>query len=170
MAYPLPSRISDGPPATTGKLYWHVPRLAWNARVRSGDLVYRGARRQHGARVRRARGMRQLFGESHLARLFPWLPWHLRFVPFSTLSHKGHAPPRPRLYPVDARYSVPGAQRPIPGEPRLESRRDTRFAKILTLEQERLARNFGDGLGKAIARGQSGRLAGPSGIRPSLTR
>src|ERR1700730_13704708 len=67
MASPLTSRTCNELPATTGKLYWHVPMLVWNVRVRSGDLLSRGARRQHGARVRLVRGTRQLFGASRLA-------------------------------------------------------------------------------------------------------
>src|ERR1700737_955038 len=67
MASPMCSRTADELLATTGKLCWHVPMLVWNARVRSGDLLSRGARRQHGARVRRVRGVRQLFGASHVA-------------------------------------------------------------------------------------------------------
>lgn len=66
-AFPSTARICDELPRTTGTLYWRVPTLAWNARVRSGDLVSRDARRQHGARVRPARGIRQLFGASPLA-------------------------------------------------------------------------------------------------------
>ena len=64
---PLTSRTSDELPATTEKLYSNIPRLVWKARVRSGDLPSRRARRQHGARVRRVRGIRQLFGATHLA-------------------------------------------------------------------------------------------------------
>ena len=67
MASPLTSRTSDELLATTEKLYSNIPRLVWKARVRSGDLPFRGARRQHGARVRRVRGIRQLFGATHLA-------------------------------------------------------------------------------------------------------
>lgn len=67
MASPLTSRTSDELLATTEKLYSNIPRLVWKARVRSGDLPSRGARRQHGARVRRVRGIRQLFGATHLA-------------------------------------------------------------------------------------------------------
>src|SRR6267143_3869912 len=67
MASPLTFRTCDELPATTEKPYWHVLILVWNARVRSGDLLSRGARRQHGAHVRRVRGTRQLFGASHLA-------------------------------------------------------------------------------------------------------
>src|SRR6266478_3712555 len=63
-------RTSGELPATTGKLYWHVPRLVWNARVRSGDHPLRGVQRRYGARVRRVRGIRRLFGGSHLARCF----------------------------------------------------------------------------------------------------
>jgi len=92
MVSPPPSRTSDELPATSGKPYWHVPRLAWNARARSGDLLSRGERRRHDARVRRVRGIRQLFGASHLARGFPSLPSHSRIIPFFTLSHKGHSP------------------------------------------------------------------------------
>ena len=67
MAFPLTAWISDELLATPGKPCWHVPLLVWNARVRSGDLLSRDVRRQHGARVRRVRGIRQLFGAS---------PWH----------------------------------------------------------------------------------------------
>jgi hypothetical protein len=74
MASRLTPRTSDELLATTGKLYWHVPVLAWSARVRSGDLLSRGARRRRGARVRRFRGIRQLFGAIHLA-LFSHPPW-----------------------------------------------------------------------------------------------
>jgi hypothetical protein len=67
MTAPLTSRISDELLATPGKLYRHVQAPVWNARVRSGDLLSRGVRRRHGARVRRVRGIRQLFGASPLA-------------------------------------------------------------------------------------------------------
>src|SRR6266853_2672267 len=67
MASPLTSRTCDELPATTGKLYWHVPMLVWNVRVRSGDLPSLGAQRQHGARVRRVRGTQQLSGARHSA-------------------------------------------------------------------------------------------------------
>ena len=66
-------RTSDERLATRGRLYSHVRVLAWSARVRSGDLLSHGARRQHGARVRRVRGTRRLFGASHLALFFPFL-------------------------------------------------------------------------------------------------
>ena len=66
-AFPLTAQISDELPRTTGTLYWHVQAPVWNARVRSGGLLSRDARRQHGARVRRVRGIRQLFGASPLA-------------------------------------------------------------------------------------------------------
>src|SRR6266403_1127021 len=69
MASLLTSRTCDELPATTEKPYWHVLTLVWNARVRSGDLLSRGARRQHGARVRQVRGTRQLFGASRIASL-----------------------------------------------------------------------------------------------------
>src|SRR6266403_551815 len=67
MIFLLTLRTSHALLATTGMLYWHIPWLAWNARARSGDLLSHGARRQHGARVRRVRGTPQLFGASHLA-------------------------------------------------------------------------------------------------------
>jgi hypothetical protein len=73
MAALPPERISDELLETTGKLYWHVPLLAWNARVPSGVLLSRGAPRRRGARVRRARGIRQLFDVSHLAWCLPSL-------------------------------------------------------------------------------------------------
>ena len=67
MPAPLTSRISDELLATPEKLYRHVQAPVWNARVRSGGLLSHGARRPHGARVRRVRGIRQLFGASRLA-------------------------------------------------------------------------------------------------------
>lgn len=67
MPSPLPSQTSDERLPTTAWLYTHVPTLVWKAHVRSGDLLSRGARRQHGARVRRVRDIRQLFGATHLA-------------------------------------------------------------------------------------------------------
>jgi hypothetical protein len=39
MISPQTSRTSDELLATTGKLYWRVPVLAWKARVRSDDLL-----------------------------------------------------------------------------------------------------------------------------------
>ena len=63
----LPSRIFDELLVTTAELYWHVPLLAWNVRVRSDDLLSRGAQRQRGAHVRQARGIQQPFDASHLA-------------------------------------------------------------------------------------------------------
>ena len=67
MVVPLTLQTSDELPATTRKLFGHIPLLAWNVRVQSGDLLFRGARRRRGARVRRVRGIRQLFGVSHMA-------------------------------------------------------------------------------------------------------
>ena len=90
----MTSRTSDELLATTGKLYWHVPVLAWSARVRSGDLLSRGARRRRDARVRRFRGIRQLFGASHLALSFPSsvaVLTQLTTIPFSKLFGCGHS-------------------------------------------------------------------------------
>ena len=67
MASPLTSRTSDGLLATTEKPDSNIPTLVWNARIRSGGLFSRGARRQHGARVRQVRGIPQLYGASQLA-------------------------------------------------------------------------------------------------------
>lgn len=64
----LPYRTSDARLPTTAWLYAHVLTLVWNARVRSGDLLSRGARRLYGARVQPIRGIRQLFGVNRLAK------------------------------------------------------------------------------------------------------
>src|SRR6266436_928227 len=50
----------------------------------------------------------------------------------------------------------------------LENGRNTRFAKILTFEQERLTGDFGEGVGKAIAEVQPGWVASLAEIRPGL--
>ena len=70
MTAPLTSRISYELLATPGKLYRHIQVPVWNARVRSGDPLSRGARRQHGAHGRRVRGIRQLFGVNPLPYCF----------------------------------------------------------------------------------------------------
>jgi hypothetical protein len=67
MACPLLSGTSDEHLPTTAWLYTHVPTLVWKPHVLLGDLLYRGARRQLGARGQRVRGTRQLFGASHSA-------------------------------------------------------------------------------------------------------
>src|ERR1700687_1087845 len=71
MPSPLPSQTSDERLPTIAWLYTHVPRLVWKAHVRSGDLFSRGAQRQHGARVRRVRGIRQLFWCDSFGIVFP---------------------------------------------------------------------------------------------------
>src|SRR5712692_12114777 len=71
MIFPLTLRTSHALLATTGMPYWHIPWLVWNARARSGDLLSHGVRRQHGARVRRVHGTRQLFGASHFGIVPP---------------------------------------------------------------------------------------------------
>jgi len=87
MIAPLTSRTSDELLATIGKLYWHVPMLAWNVRVLSGDLLSRGAQRQHGARAQRVREIPQPFGASHLAWCFPSsVRYSLEPVPFTDCS------------------------------------------------------------------------------------
>jgi len=53
--------------------------------------------------------------------------------------------------------------------PSLENCSNSRSAKILAFEQERLAGNFGEGVGKAIAEVQSGRMAALAEVRPCLT-
>ena len=76
---PLVSQICDELPSNIAKLYWHVPRLVWNARVPSGDLLSHGAWQLHGARVELIRGILQLFGATQLAwHLVPRLRLHLR--------------------------------------------------------------------------------------------
>src|ERR1700676_2272377 len=97
MASRSTSRICGELLATLGKLYWHALGPVWNARARSGDLLSRGARRRHGARVQRVRGIRQLFGASHLAWCFlsplfdPRFPFHFRIIALSKLFDYGHS-------------------------------------------------------------------------------
>jgi len=67
MTLPMTSQIFDELLARPGKPSRHVQAPVWNARVRSDDLLSRGVQRQHGVRVRRVRGIRQLFGASPLA-------------------------------------------------------------------------------------------------------
>jgi hypothetical protein len=71
MTGPLISQISHELLAMLGKPYRHVQAPVWNARVRSGDLLSRGARQQLDARGRRVRGTRQLFGVNPLAWYLP---------------------------------------------------------------------------------------------------
>jgi hypothetical protein len=70
MAFPLTLWTSDELLATTRKLYWHVSLPTWNARVRSGGFLSRGAQRQHDAREQQVRGIRQLFDVNHLEQCF----------------------------------------------------------------------------------------------------
>ena len=52
---------------TNGRPYWRFPVLVWTARARSGDLLFRGAPRQHGGYGRQVCEVQQLFGTSYLA-------------------------------------------------------------------------------------------------------
>jgi hypothetical protein len=61
------SRTFDELLATTRTLLWRVPLLAGNTRVRSGDLLSRGALRQPGVRVQQVHGIPQPFDVNHLA-------------------------------------------------------------------------------------------------------
>lgn len=47
----LNAQTFDELPGTTEKLYSNIPTRFCNDRVRSGDLLSRGAQRQHGALV-----------------------------------------------------------------------------------------------------------------------
>jgi hypothetical protein len=67
MAGLLPLRISDELLVTTETPYWHIPSLAWNARVRSDDLLSRGALRQRGEHAQPVREIRRPFDVNHLA-------------------------------------------------------------------------------------------------------
>src|ERR1700722_6178685 len=66
----MTSPTSDELLAMPGKLYRHIQAPVWNARARSDDLLSRDALRRNGARVRRARGIRQLFDVSPLPSCF----------------------------------------------------------------------------------------------------
>ena len=86
MIFPLPLRTSHALLATTVRLYWHAPELAWSARVRSDDLLFRGAPRQHGARAQRVRETQQLSGASHMAwRVWPHSQTQLKWSPSDIL-------------------------------------------------------------------------------------
>jgi hypothetical protein len=49
---------------------WVLIRPPGCDRVRSGDLLSRGARRQHGAHGRRVRGIQKLFGVSKILAIY----------------------------------------------------------------------------------------------------
>jgi hypothetical protein len=72
-------------------LSWHVPGLAWRARVPSGDPLFRGALPQCDARVPPVHEIPQLSGGNRLA---PWPPLHyylyFRTNLFLKLSNSGH--------------------------------------------------------------------------------